>query len=145
MQAGLLRHLPPSKQALMDPVLRASCREHDFDIVAYSDAEQDRRRFGMELNLLLDRYDLLLSPTIHSLPEPVESSAPEPWLTAIFNASPHPAISIPCGLWASGLPIGLQLVAAHYVEARLIGAVAAFETEHGFPELPISNVAGAAA
>lgn len=144
MQAGLLRHLPPSKQALMDQVLLASCREHDFDVAAYSDAELDRRRFGMELNLLLDRYDLLLSPTIHSLPEPVESSAPEPWLTAIFNASRHPAISIPCGLSASGLPIGLQLVAAHYQEARLISAAAAFEAEHGFAELPIGRVAGAA-
>jgi len=128
----------------MDPELLESCREHDFDVAAYSDAEQDRRRFGMAFNLLLDRHDLLLSPTIHSLPEPVESPAPEPWLTAIFNATRHPAISIPCGLSASGLPIGLQLVAAHYQEARLIGAAAAFEAAHGFPELPIGRVAGAA-
>ncbi|HTQ70125.1 MAG TPA: hypothetical protein VMH92_01345 [Acidocella sp.] len=37
------------------------------------------------------------------------------------------------------MPIGLQLVAAHYQEARLLRAAAAFETTHGFPELPIGK------
>lgn len=142
MQAGLLRHLSAAQQALMDQDLLASCRENVFDVEAYADAEQDRRRFGLELNLLLDRYDALLCPTIHTLPEPVEARAPQPYLTAVFNASRHPAVSIPCGLSSAGLPIGLQLVAAHHQEARLLRMAAAFEAAHGFPTLPIGNAAG---
>ncbi|WP_218511017.1 amidase family protein [Variovorax sp. dw_308] len=137
MQAGLLRALPPARLPLMDPYLLASCRENDFDVVAYSEAEQDRRRFGVALNLLLDGYDALVCPTIQSLPEPVEAKTPEPFLTAIFNASRHPAISIPCGLSSAGLPIGVQLVAAHSQEAKLLRIAAAFEAEHGFAPLPI--------
>jgi aspartyl-tRNA(Asn)/glutamyl-tRNA(Gln) amidotransferase subunit A len=33
--------------------------------------------------------------------------------TQLFNLTGHPAISIPCGRTASGLPVGLQLVGHH--------------------------------
>jgi aspartyl-tRNA(Asn)/glutamyl-tRNA(Gln) amidotransferase subunit A len=33
--------------------------------------------------------------------------------TQLFNLTGHPAISLPCGQTASGLPVGLQLVGAH--------------------------------
>ncbi len=143
MQTALLRHLPVARQALMDPDLLASCKEHAFDVATYVDAEHERRLVGSRLNLMLDRHDILLCPTIHTLPEPVDAKAPEPLLTAIFNTSRHPALSIPCGLSAAGLPIGLQLVAAHYQEARLLRAAAAFEVEHGFPKLPIGEASTA--
>jgi amidase len=46
--------------------------------------------------------------------------------TAPFNASGHPAMSIPCGM-SDGLPIGLMLIGKYYDESVIYRAAAAFE------------------
>jgi aspartyl-tRNA(Asn)/glutamyl-tRNA(Gln) amidotransferase subunit A len=47
--------------------------------------------------------------------------------TSPFNLVGLPAISLPCGFDASGLPIGLQLVARPWAEARLLRVARAYE------------------
>jgi aspartyl-tRNA(Asn)/glutamyl-tRNA(Gln) amidotransferase subunit A len=47
--------------------------------------------------------------------------------TSPFNLTGLPAISIPCGFDAMGLPIGLQLVARPWAEARLLRVARAYE------------------
>jgi amidase len=47
--------------------------------------------------------------------------------TAPFNASGHPAMSIPCGM-SDGLPIGLMLIGKYYEESVIYRAAAAFES-----------------
>jgi aspartyl-tRNA(Asn)/glutamyl-tRNA(Gln) amidotransferase subunit A len=47
--------------------------------------------------------------------------------TSPFNLTGLPAISVPCGFDASGLPIGLQLVARPWAEARLLRVARAYE------------------
>jgi Asp-tRNA(Asn)/Glu-tRNA(Gln) amidotransferase A subunit family amidase len=47
--------------------------------------------------------------------------------TSPFNLTGVPAISIPCGFDANGLPIGLQLVAKPWAEARLLRVARAYE------------------
>jgi aspartyl-tRNA(Asn)/glutamyl-tRNA(Gln) amidotransferase subunit A len=47
--------------------------------------------------------------------------------TSPFNLTGLPAISIPCGFDANGLPIGLQLVARPWAEARLLRVARAYE------------------
>ena len=42
-----------------------------------------------------------------------------------FDASGHPALTIPCGM-ADDLPIGLSLVARHFGEPVMLRAAAAF-------------------
>ena len=62
------------------------------------------------------------------------------WLmhTYLITLTACPAISIPCGFTASGLPVGLQLVAPHRDEVGLFRAAAAFESAHDFAQmLPI--------
>lgn len=145
MQATLMRQIPTQRQALMDPALVTASKAHAFGVFAYSEAEQQRRVFGSRLNQMLTTYDVLICPTMQSLPERVEMETPNPHLTAVFNASRHPAISIPCGLSKAGLPIGLQLVAGHYRDGLLMQAAAALEAECGFPALPIHGVPPVAA
>ncbi|MFI5265853.1 MAG: amidase [Chloroflexota bacterium] len=47
--------------------------------------------------------------------------------TSPFNLCGFPAISVPCGRTAAGLPVGLQLVAKPWDEATLLQVAAAFE------------------
>jgi len=48
-------------------------------------------------------------------------------LTQLFNATGHPAVSIPCGATASGLPVGLQLVGRRSHTAQLLDVAQAVE------------------
>ncbi|HWT84001.1 MAG TPA: amidase family protein, partial [Candidatus Methylomirabilis sp.] len=52
------------------------------------------------------------------------------WLvrcTRPINVTGHPALSVPCGFTAAGLPIGLQLVGRYFDEATLLRIGHAFE------------------
>ena len=49
-----------------------------------------------------------------------------------FNVLGLPAISIPCGADAAGLPLGMQIVAPEFHEAGLLRVAAALEQEIGF-------------
>jgi Asp-tRNA(Asn)/Glu-tRNA(Gln) amidotransferase A subunit family amidase len=53
-----------------------------------------------------------------------------------FNLTGNPAISIPCGLSAEGLPIGLQIVARHYDEVGLLRMARRLEASIGFIARP---------
>ena len=44
-----------------------------------------------------------------------------------FNLTQQPACTIPCGLTADGLPIGLQLVGPMFDDARVLRAARAYE------------------
>jgi amidase len=49
-----------------------------------------------------------------------------------------PALALPCGFTASGLPVGLQLVGPPRGEAALLSAAALYEAAAGIaPRLPI--------
>jgi amidase len=53
--------------------------------------------------------------------------------TAIFDATGHPALSVPCGL-SDGLPIGMMLVGRHLDDATVLRAGHAYEQARGeFP------------
>jgi len=49
-------------------------------------------------------------------------------MTQLFNLTGHPALSLPMGLTASGLPCGLQLVGRRHDTEGLLGAALACET-----------------
>jgi len=53
--------------------------------------------------------------------------------TQLFNLTGHPAISIPCGTTADGLPVGLQLVGHHGRTDALVRVALACETLLGSP------------
>jgi len=128
MLTSLVAPYTPEQRLQMDPALVKAVDAHaPVTVAQYLEAEQKRRLFGSQLNQFLSRYDLLITPTIHCLPGLVEAPAPEPYLTMAFNASRHPAISIPCGLSREGLPVGLQLISGHYRDTFLLRAAYAYE------------------
>jgi aspartyl-tRNA(Asn)/glutamyl-tRNA(Gln) amidotransferase subunit A len=52
-------------------------------------------------------------------------------LTQLFNVTGHPAISIPCGVTAAGLPVGIQLVGQTNATSRLLAIAGAVERVRG--------------
>lgn len=100
------------------------------------------RRLGATLRRRMDDffqdYDLLLTPTAPTTAplrdEPEEQRRARPNLlsyTAPWNLTGLPALSIPGGRNAAGLPIGLQLVAPAWAEAQLLRAGRAVEMARG--------------
>jgi amidase len=85
-------------------------------------------------------YDLLLSPATIVAPFPIENRYVAEcagkkfdnyveWLGIVYAITLVccPALSLPCGFTASGLPVGLQVVAAPRGEAQLLAGVRVLE------------------
>ena len=102
-----------------------------------------RFEFRETMRSLFHRYDLLVSPTLpvaafdvgRNCPPELPDSDLVSWVsyTYPFTLTGQPAASIPCGLTAAGLPVGLQLVARVNREIDIFRAAAAFEVARPFP------------
>jgi amidase len=103
----------------------------------YAKAQNLSRKLRAAYDAALDTYDLLLMPTLpmKATPLPPPDASRELYLqrafemvtnTAPFDATGHPAMSLPCGM-SHGLPVGLMLIAKYYGEATIYQAAAAFE------------------
>jgi aspartyl-tRNA(Asn)/glutamyl-tRNA(Gln) amidotransferase subunit A len=67
------------------------------------------------------------SVTINGTPEPVRAMMLR--LTQLFNITGHPAIALPCGRGADGLPRGIQLVGHRGSTERLLAIAATVERQ----------------
>lgn len=103
----------------------------------YAKAQNLSRQLRIAYDRALEEYDLLLMPTVPMTAQPIpEPGAPIAEIiarafemvgnTAPFNATGHPAMSIPCGL-VGGLPVGAMLIGKHWDEFTIYRAAAAFE------------------
>jgi aspartyl-tRNA(Asn)/glutamyl-tRNA(Gln) amidotransferase subunit A len=90
----------------------------------YLRALQIRRRFRREMVGLLDRFDVLLTPTTRTpAPEGLGATG-DPIFQTPWSISGLPSITLPCGQSASGLPLGVQIIAGPLAEAALLSAAA---------------------
>lgn len=93
----------------------------------YTKAQQVRRLIRQETERLFEQYDFLLSPATPTPAFRLGEKTEDPlqmYLTDIFtvqaNVVGYPAISIPNGTDANGLPIGIQLMAPPFAEGSLV-------------------------
>jgi len=137
--ALVLAAFPKERHALCDPGLVAVAAEGErIRAVDYVAADMARTALGATMAAFHQRYDLLLTPMMPVAALPVGQDLNDPttersWVdwspfSYPFNMTRQPAASIPCGLTAAGLPIGLQIVGPLYAEDRVLCAARAFET-----------------
>jgi aspartyl-tRNA(Asn)/glutamyl-tRNA(Gln) amidotransferase subunit A len=89
--------------------------------------------FRAAVDRLFDRVQILLTPTVPITAPPIEGRIDGALIlqnTWAFNAAGTPAISIPCGVDAAGLPIGLQLAAWRQHDELLLKVGGAFEHQN---------------
>jgi Asp-tRNA(Asn)/Glu-tRNA(Gln) amidotransferase A subunit family amidase len=91
--------------------------------VDYLDAQRLRRRLRREVEALLANGDCLALPTV-SGPAPAPDTTGDASFQGPFSLLGLPAISLPSGLSAEGMPLGLQLVGPAFGEASLFAAAA---------------------
>jgi len=103
----------------------------------YAKAQNLRRLLRQAYDDALAHHDLLLIPTTPMKAQPLpEPHAPrERYMaraleminnTCPFDASGHPAMSVPCGM-IDGLPVGMMLIGRSFDEVTILRAADAFE------------------
>jgi aspartyl-tRNA(Asn)/glutamyl-tRNA(Gln) amidotransferase subunit A len=135
---ALLGRLPADKKALLDPGL-ADVVEQSFEITPedYFDAVKARGALGVQMRQFMEKYDLLVTPTLPIPAFEAGKLAPDhdgtgKWVNWTpfsypFNLTQQPAASVPCGFTTSGLPIGLHIIGRMFDDASVLRAAHAYE------------------
>lgn len=137
------RHLDETDLATMDPDLRAVILSSAaVDREAYMSAIDRQIALTRSNRLFHQTYDLLVTPTLAVAAFEVGRNVPAGydtvnWMswtpfTYPFNLTGQPAATVPCGLTAEGLPVGLQLVGDLYADRLVLQAARLFETVSAF-------------
>lgn len=126
----------------VDPQLRAGIEEYaDATAQDFLDATAVRMDLGVQMGAFHEKYDLLVTPTMPITAFDKTRQAPEGWksdlwtswtpFTYPFNMTQQPASSVPCGVAADGLPVGLQFVGARTQDPLVMRASRAYEVASG--------------
>ena len=110
-----------------------------------SRAQVKRSLLYQRVREFLDEYECLLLPTAQVPPFPIDMEYPREinglamktyidWMMscAFITVTGLPAISVPCGFTADGLPVGLQMVGRPRGEFALLQLAYAFQEATGF-------------
>ena len=122
---GSTFHEPMYRHQAMDyqPGIRAMIqRGLDTDAVTYSRAMERRQQLITDMRKLAERVDILLTPSTPTPPLPDLTNTGNTMYQGPWTSCGLPAITLPSGLSASGVPLGLQLVGTYMGEAGLLAA-----------------------
>ena len=131
--------LTPEQQAVTDPDFAAEAAYgREYSALQVQQLNLRRGALGSHMRQFMQRHDLLLTPSV-AVPafdiKPPGSVKLDPqnmlgWTpySFPFNLTQQPAITVPCGLTADGLPIGAQLVGPMFGDALVLRAARAFES-----------------
>lgn len=138
--AGMGKLIESHRELLTPEILWSveTARKHDADAIAT--AERERSALYARVAAFFETYDLLICPSTVVPPFPVEWTTVREheghvferyidWIAITFaiTLTGCPAISVPCGFTAEGLPVGVQIVGRPRGEHALLQAAAAFE------------------
>ena len=130
--------LSAGQQALTDPDFRAQVLLGEkLSLLDVQRLHLRRGALGSHMRQFMQGFDLLVTPSVavpafearpagHSS---MDSLAMLGWtpFSYPFNLTQQPASSVPCGLTAAGLPIGLQFVGPMFGDALVLRAARAYE------------------
>lgn len=109
----------------------------------YSKAQKVRALVKRDYEKAFAKCDAILTPTSPSVAFKLGEKSNDPlamYLNDIYTVSANlagvPAISIPCGLSANGLPIGTQLIGNFWSEGLLLNLAHRYEAEFPLTEKP---------
>jgi amidase len=113
-------------------------------------AEAARRRAREELRALFETFAVLLTPCAAVSPFPAEQNYPESiagapmetyvdWIapTFVLSMPGMPVASVPVGLDDGGLPVGIQVVAPPFREARALAIAGGIQAERSIGVPPL--------
>ena len=136
--AHAVRRFNQDQRKQFDPGLLAMAqRGESIDRRNYMEAVEAGMILGRQMRLFHQTHDLLLTPTVAV--EPFEAGRLSPpgydqhdWLSWSpfaypFNVTGQPALTIPCGLTQSGLPVGMQIVGNAFADRLVLSAARAYE------------------
>ncbi len=93
-----------------------------------------RARIQKDVGAVLSKYDILLCPTSPTVAFPLGSKVDDPLAmylsdlyTTFVNLARIPSLSVPFGTTKQGLPVGIQICAAHYGEEKILSVAKAWE------------------
>jgi aspartyl-tRNA(Asn)/glutamyl-tRNA(Gln) amidotransferase subunit A len=140
--ATRFRQIPTQLHAKLDPGFRAAAEKGlSITLADYARSYEAKSKLARDLGLWHRTYDLLLSPVTPTAAPPVEtlynSDAFPRWskgapYTLPFNLTGQPAASMPAGLTASGLPVGLQIAGPPRADHLVLRAMRAYESASGW-------------
>ena len=105
----------------------------------YLRAQKVRSLIARDFSSAFEQVDAILTPTAPTPAFKLGEKTADPlemYLADIYTVTGSlagvPGISVPCGKTAAGLPVGMQIFASHFGEARILHLARAFEKAGGF-------------
>ncbi|MDE8559322.1 amidase [Pantoea vagans] len=104
----------------------------------YLRAQRARRLLVEKVESAFHQFDVLLAVSMHDAPSRIDDEEEVRRTTArqaraVFSLTGHPAISIPAGVTAAGLPLAVQLAAPWYHDDTLINVARVIEAHSPWP------------
>ena len=100
---------------------------HGYYDAYYLQAQRLRRMIAQDFQTALQQCDVLMGPVAPTPAWKIGEKSDDPvqmYLADIYTLSLNlaglPGMSVPCGMSATGLPIGLQVIGNYFDEARLL-------------------------
>src|SRR6266446_5339956 len=131
--------LPAAEERLDPTLVKFIRRGGSITARDYLRARARVAEYWEEVRAFSERFDFLLTPTTAVAPFPADGRPPREidgesvsvlgWMpsTYPFNLTGQPAASVPAGLTADGLPVGLQIVGRRHADRAVLAAAAAYE------------------